>query len=174
MNIVTKNGDQGMTRDAQGKEMPKNALLMMVMGEVDELNGLLGVARLYLKNSTVKAAVREIQEILVSVLAELAGVPPKQTEVEHWINGAAVDHITEKCEALSSALDIEPLFIIPGDQESSAFLDYARAIARRCERTMVALDSENKIKGSSLAIWMNRLSDYLWLLARQEEAEPTN
>jgi cob(I)alamin adenosyltransferase len=62
-------------------------------------------------------------------------------------------------------------FIIPGGTPVAAHIDVARAVARRCERRVVALAEEGEIDNPALIVWMNRLSDYLWLLARREEGE---
>jgi len=64
-------------------------------------------------------------------------------------------------------------FILPGSSLSSAYLDYARTVARRCERKAVSLWKKKEVNNQTLVIWLNRLSDFLYILARAGEKQPT-
>ena len=74
------------------------------------------------------------------------------------------------CRALESRVDMPADFVVPGGALASAHLDLARAVARRCERRLVRLYDNGDLRDERVLAWMNRLSDYLWLLARSEDA----
>jgi cob(I)alamin adenosyltransferase len=167
--IVTGYGDDGRTHLASGERISKDAPCLEACGDVDELNSHLGIVRCHIKHDDTRRALLTIQMGLFDIAAELVTAPGKTlTGIKH-VNQERIQMLTERCRELESQLNLPDDFIIPSDNIAAAHLDYARAIARRCERKMVGLFRKKLLINKHLIIWMNRLSDYLWLLARFEE-----
>ncbi|PKL06045.1 MAG: ATP:cob(I)alamin adenosyltransferase [Spirochaetae bacterium HGW-Spirochaetae-9] len=164
MSIITRTGDEGDTGLWSGERIAKDDLRVEAYGTIDELSSALGVARHLCLQDEVLYAIEDLQRILFRVAGELASV------------GVAFDRpITAKDEEKLSArtTSIEeriPLkgFVLPGMTAGSAALDLARTIARRAERRVVALAKREEVS-SELRKFLNRLSDYLFMLARAEE-----
>ena len=116
-----------------------------------------------------REAILAVQRDLFKVGSELATAPVQAAALPDRINGEAVSHIEEKSRALEASRPMPKDFILPGATLAAAHLDQARAVARRCERRVAALHRNGWCRNEHLLVWMNRLSDYLWLLARSEE-----
>lgn len=164
MGIVTKTGDDGSTSLFSGERVSKNDIRIEVLGAVDELSCLLGFAACAAGRSETASSLRSLQEILSRVGGELASAA-----------GAFRDSIqSDEIEALERAIEsLEPQyapegFILPGNNESSARIHLARTAARRLERRLVSMAEEHAVS-DTVRRWLNRLSDYLFLLARSEE-----
>jgi len=170
--ITTGQGDKGFTRLLSGEDVPKDAPPLEALGDLDELVSVLGVARLHAARPETREAILAVQRELFKVGSELATAPVQAAALPDRINGEAVSHIEEKSRALEASRPMPKDFIIPGATLAAAHLDQARAVARRCERRLVALHRSGWCRNEHLLAWMNRLSDYLWLLARSEE-EPS-
>lgn len=166
--VTTRTGDRGMTGLADGSRLSKSASIVEAIGAVDELNTAIGVLIAEvssLKNSPqvgeLAAELQDIQHSLFEIGAELA-LPGNMKLSE--------DDVLE-IEALSKLYNakLEPLeeFILPGTGRVAAWCHYCRAIARRAERNIVEveLSGEFEINPHTLA-WVNRLSDYLFIIAR--------
>lgn len=167
MTIVTKTGDKGTTGLFGGQRVSKDDPRIHAYGDVDELNAVLGViiAQPNL-HEDMKRQLLRIQNILFRMGADLA------TPMEN--NAAKVprmeqEHIAE-IEGWIAVLEQElpPLqsFILPGGTEAASFLHLARTITRRSERWTVSLAAKEEI-GPHVVIYLNRLSDYLFLLAEK-------
>ncbi|NCC53166.1 MAG: cob(I)yrinic acid a,c-diamide adenosyltransferase [Spartobacteria bacterium] len=167
--IVTGIGDDGQTTLASGERISKDAPCLNACGDVDELTSQLGLARCHVKHEETHRAILTIQMSLFDLAAELVTAPGKTLTGVKPIDEERVAILTERCHELESELTLPDGFIVPSDNLASAHLDCARATARRCERKMVGLFREKLLKNKYAVIWMNRLSDYLWLLARFEE-----
>lgn len=160
--VYTKTGDAGETSLVDGSRVKKSDLRVAAYGDVDELNSLLGVARVGLQDQQLDDALGKIQNELFVVGADLAS--PLTIQVPR------VDetHISEM-ELLIDLLleELEPLreFILPGGTQFGATLHLARCVARRAERNIVALMAEHEINPHSLT-YLNRLSDLLFVMAR--------
>lgn len=138
-------------------------------GELDELVSALGVARAHSRRRRVKAAVRDLQERLFRVASEAACTPANASRLKGRIGSADVRKLDALCARLESGAKLPVCFVVPGDDAAAAHLDLARAVARRCERRIVALSRGRRLKNPHVLAWLNRLSDALWLLARYEE-----
>lgn len=171
--ITTKKGDQGTSRLFSGEEVPKNSPRLEAYGDIDELGALLGIARFHAKNAETKSALLFIQRSLFTVSSELATTKDKLNRLAKRVDSDMLKEIEEKREALEKSVKIPNGFVIPGNSLATAHIEHARTVARRCERKIVALFREKTIENELLLIWLNRLSDYLYLLARAEEDEPT-
>lgn len=164
MKIYTKTGDRGDTGLFGGPRVRKDDPRIEAYGTVDELNAALGLVRCERLDGPLDALLANIQSELFNVGAELA-TPDPQRLGTHTI---ATEHIAR----LEAAIDqhevkLEPLkaFILPGGTRSAALLHLARTVCRRAERRLVTLADREAIS-ADLMIYLNRLSDLLFVLAR--------
>jgi cob(I)alamin adenosyltransferase len=139
---------------------------------VDELESLLGVARLYCEKEENKENVLYVQRALFTVNAELATAPDKLGGLPHRVDADFLKVLEEKRAALEETIEVPRGFVVTGGTIASAYLDYARSVARRVERKIIRLLREGAINNKYILIWFNRLSDYLYLLARSEGGKP--
>lgn len=165
MSIITRTGDDGDTGLWSGERVGKDDLRVEAYGTIDELSSALGVARHLCFLDEVLRAIEELQRILFRVAGELAsvGIP-----FDRPITAADEEKISEKTISLEERIPLRG-FVVPGMTSGSAALDVARTIARRAERRVVALSRKEEVS-SDLRKFMNRLSDYIFMLARAEEA----
>jgi cob(I)alamin adenosyltransferase len=173
ISITTRSGDDGSTSLFSGERVPKDHARTSAYGDVDELTSVLGVARAAAERKEVRDALRDVQESLFLVGAELATTPEHLDRLAERVDEAMVKELDRRREALESAIDMPSGFIIPGGTLAAAHIDHARTLARRCERHVVTLQREGAVDNPHLGVWLNRLSDTLWLLARREEGEAT-
>ena len=173
--IYTGTGDSGHTGLGDGSRRSKSDARIAAIGDVDEANCAVGLARFETHNTTDKAlaaielVLARIQNDLFDLGADLC--LPKATEEAP---GAALRVVKSQVEALEHAIDalnakLGPLrsFVLPGGTRASAFLHQARAICRRAERSIVTLASiEGEEVGEVALAYINRLSDYLFVAAR--------
>ena len=164
--IYTRTGDDGKTSLGDGKRLPKDHARVAAMGGVDEANAALGVAILHMDDAGVREHLRRIQNDLFDVGADLAlpGRPNEETKPLR-ISEEQVSRLEHEIDAYNA--DLAPLdsFVLPGGSEASAYLHLARTVARRAERDMVRLASEEALN-PNLIRYVNRLSDLLFVLAR--------
>lgn len=145
----------------------------MAYGDLDELVSVLGVARCQAVRAEVRAEILVLQRDLFSIGAELATALDHVNLLKHRIGPAELAAFEARRAALEAQIEMPDGFIIPGGSGSlgAAHLDHARTIARRLERRTVTLARANLVDNPNLLVWLNRLSDYLWLLARREEGQ---
>lgn len=171
MSITTKRGDKGFTDLLFGGKVSKGDPQIEALGAVDELNANLGIARVLLDGEIAKA-VDQIQEWLVTLMGELA--MPFGKEIEYEKAGFGRISITEIqwLEDWSASIEKEEKFkgwLRPGERggERSARIHLARTVARRAERR--SWDVVDEVASAEVRIFLNRLSDVLWLLASASE-----
>jgi cob(I)alamin adenosyltransferase len=164
--VYTKSGDGGETGLGDGSRVPKDAPRVEAYGEVDELNAVIGLVTATCPDCPEAALLRGVQNDLFDVGADLC-VP--QTESEE-VKGLRV--VPAQYERLEQAIDrlnegLQPLrsFVLPGGTPAAAYLHLARTVCRRAERAVVALTRSAKVNPHAL-IYLNRLSDFLFVLAR--------
>lgn len=160
--VYTKTGDAGETSLVDGSRVSKADLRVAAYGDVDELNSWLGLARVGLTDQQFDEALGKIQNELFVVGADLAS--PLTIQVPR----ADETHITEMEQLIDLLLEeLEPLreFILPGGTSLGATLHLARCVARRAERSIVALAATDEINPNALT-YINRLSDLLFVMAR--------
>jgi len=155
--IYTRTGDDGRTGMADGRRVAKDDLLVQAIGEVDELNSQLAVLSCHLPDK-FKDAITTIQNELFNVGAEL-------TLGEAMIKQEHVDWLEISLDALNLSLTPLKEFILPGGGLAASHCHVARAICRRTERSLVSLDRQVSLD-QYLKAYINRLSDYLFVLAR--------
>ena len=171
MKIYTKTGDRGETGLFGGPRVSKDAPRIEAYGTVDELNSLLGVTRAQQVPADVDALLQQIQNDLFALGAQLATPDP----AAHHTGMVGSPQIV----ALEKAIDrfeerLEPLtqFILPGGTPAAAHLHLARTVCRRAERRVVTLAREsNEPIAVEIIVYLNRLSDLLFVLARAVNRE---
>lgn len=162
--ITTKVGDQGQTALGDGTMVPKNHLRVAAYGEVDELNSLLGVAILSVDDAGQKV-LQTIQNDLFDLGADLC-VPESPEAVGRLrITPDYVVRLETTMEIYQAPLKPLTSFILPGGTPASAWLHLARTVCRRAERAIVTLSLSETINPQA-TIYLNRLSDLLFVLAR--------
>ncbi|MGH9940484.1 MAG: cob(I)yrinic acid a,c-diamide adenosyltransferase [Blastocatellia bacterium] len=160
--VYTKSGDAGETSLVDGSRVSKADPRVVAYGDVDELNSLLGIARAGLADRQLNDALGKIQNELFVVGADLA------SPLEIRVPRVEEEHVAEMERLIDLLLEeLEPLreFILPGGTQLGATLHLARAVARRAERSVVALTAQSGINDRAL-IYLNRLSDLLFVMAR--------
>jgi cob(I)alamin adenosyltransferase len=157
--IATRTGDDGTTGLADGSRVPKSALRVVAMGDVDELNSQLGVLLCEPLPDDVRTLLQQIQHELFNLGGELS--LPGQT----LLKAEAVAALDTALERHNATLPPLAEFILPGGTRSAAIAHVARTVARRAERTLVALAAADAINAAPRQ-YLNRLSDLLFVLAR--------
>lgn len=170
--ITTKTGDRGTTRLFSGEEVPKHASRVEALGTVDETVSALGVARAAAQRIETRDAIRQVQKDLFAVGAEIATSLDALDLLSRRVDDALLADLEARRDRLEAQTPWPQGFVVPGANPASAHIDHARAVARRLERRVTSLVDEGVIANRTLLVWMNRLSDYLWLLARSEEERP--
>lgn len=170
MKIYTRTGDGGETGLFGGGRVRKDHLRVVAYGTVDELNAQLGWAVTVLADDGVRARVEALQHDLFAIGAHLSA-PPKEDGRPHPHLPALPTGRVEEMEAWMDAADAElpPLreFVIPGGTPGAAALHVARTVCRRAERAVVHLHTTNEVE-PGVEMYLNRLSDLLFVLARLE------
>jgi len=164
--ISTKRGDKGSSSTYSQEIYGKDHIVFETLGTMDELSAFLGLTYHHTKYEHIKG----IQKTLQAINALIATTPTS----EHYaalrqVNDQDIQFIEDEEEKLLKAKDIEAKFHLPGSDttKSNAFFDYSRTLARRAERTLFKFVSETKREDlSHVLAYMNRLSDLLFLLAR--------
>ncbi len=164
--IFTKGGDQGMTSLGDGKRIAKSDLLIQAIGAVDEANAAIGVARLA-TTGAADDALRRIQNDLFDLGADLSVPPPAggETDDKLRINEPQISRLEQEIEDFTQSLEPLESFILPGGTPGAAHLHLARTITRRAERLVAELAQGRDINPLIL-VYLNRLSDHLFQLAR--------
>ena len=165
MKIYTKTGDTGETGLPGGTRVPKDATVTQVCGTIDELNTVLGLARAARLPDDVDRLLDRIQSQLFDLGAEVARLGAETS--------SACRIVAADARALEEAIDhfdaqLPPLrnFILPGGTGAAAELHFARAVCRRAERWLVGLLREVPVLSAEVLVYLNRLSDLLFVLAR--------
>lgn len=164
MSISTKGGDKGMTSLWSGQRIKKSDIRVESYGTVDELDSHIGEAKHFVKISHIHDILEEIQNKLMRIMGELASVekvfvrPIESSDIDKLTD--CVHHFEEKVKLTG--------FVVPGNTLQSAKLDVCRTIARRAERRIIELNNHTEVNPNIIA-FVNRLSDLLYIMAREEE-----
>jgi cob(I)alamin adenosyltransferase len=166
MKIYTRTGDQGLTSLIGGTRVRKSHLRIDSYGTVDELNSYIGLVSDQPVNASRKAILKEIQDRLFTIGAALASDPDKSTMKIPDLHESDITLLENEIDAMNS--DIPPLkvFVLPGGHQSVSFCHVARTVCRRTERLVIALQEESFVP-DLVIIYLNRLSDYLFVLSRK-------
>ncbi len=168
--IYTRTGDEGTTGLVDGSREAKHSARITAIGEVDEANSVLGWALLCAEGEAA-ADLRRIQNDLFDLGADLATPGEDFAPSNHALRivPSQVVFLEQRIDRLNGALAPLASFILPGGNELAARLHLARTLARRAERAATALAVEAPVNPAAIA-YINRLSDYLFVLARTAAA----
>lgn len=173
MSIATKTGDSGTTGLMYGHRVPKNHPRVEACGTLDELNAALGLARAHATETLVSENLFWIQKSLVDVMGEVGVLPPDLARYEKGGFTLIKPEHTAKLDALVKEIEAQNVsfkhWATPGENKSSAALDVARTVCRRAERRVYDLAAAGELPNAEILIFLNRLSDLLWLFARWTE-----
>jgi cob(I)alamin adenosyltransferase len=173
--VYTKRGDDGSTGLLYGGRVGKDDPRTDTYGTTDEAASVLGVARAHLTADGADewaAAVLRVQRELFVIGAQLA------THTDHWdqltdevsrVTSAMVDRLEVDIDALTDRYPLPKEFVVPGGTVAGAVIDHARTVVRRAERSAVAMRGSGLLPDDLLVRYLNRLSDYLFVLARSVE-----
>jgi cob(I)alamin adenosyltransferase len=173
MSIVTRKGDDGTTGLMYNRRVSKRHPRVEAYGTVDELNAALGLARAAARQDSLREQLLGIQKDLVTVMGELATLAedlPRYVKDGYTIVGP---ELTAKLDAMARDLEAQNIsfkgWATPGANSAAAGLDLARTVGRRAERHICALQEDGQLANPQIVMFLNRLSDVLWLLARWAE-----
>ncbi len=166
MKIYTKKGDKGHTSLFGGTKIEKNHNRLHAYGTVDELNSVLGVVLTHTVSSIGKEILNEIQNQLFTLGADLATPLSKEDKVER-IGNSHIERLEGWIDTLDEKLPPLTAFILPGGTPAAAELHHARTVCRRAERFTVETKTTDDVNDAAI-IYLNRLSDLLFVMARFE------
>lgn len=161
--IYTKTGDSGKTGLCSGERISKADLRIECIGLIDEVNSIMGLAKAFSKEEKLTKDLEVIQQYLFNTGADIAGSKLTITPELVRILENRIDNYETNLEPLRE-------FILPGGNKSSALLHHARTTCRRTERNLIRLNQKEKVNPSVL-IFINRLSDLLFVMARSSNTE---
>ena len=167
MGIYTRKGDKGKTSDLSGHEVSKNSTSIHFIGTADELNCHLGLIKAMISNEDSDQSTRdfleEIQKNLVIIMSHVSNI----TNSNFFLSDDEVAILEKEIDRLSASLPKQTMLIVPGKSVIEAQIQIARAVARRAERLFFAVGEEQPLCPEAGA-YLNRLSDYLFILSQQE------
>ncbi|UKJ05914.1 cob(I)yrinic acid a,c-diamide adenosyltransferase [Solitalea lacus] len=166
MKIYTKTGDKGTTALIGGTRVAKHHLRIDSYGTVDELNSYIGLIRDQQISEAYKSILKEIQDRLFTVGASLASDPNKSKMIIPDLHESDITLLEKEMDEMNSQLPELRHFVLPGGHTTVSFCHLARTVCRRAERLVVELAEDGTV--NELVIkYLNRLSDYLFVLARK-------
>jgi cob(I)alamin adenosyltransferase len=170
MKIYTKTGDDGTTSLFSGGRVPKTHLRVEAYGTVDELNSVLGVARTSSPSSQTNRWLEQVQRQLFHLGADLATPLDATAEWVVRMDADKVSWLEARVDEMTAALPPLRSFILPGGSSAAAHIHVGRTVCRRAERIVVALQEYEPV-GEQVLPYLNRLGDFLFVLARWENMQ---
>jgi cob(I)alamin adenosyltransferase len=170
MKIYTRTGDNGTTSLFSGGRVPKYHLRVESYGTLDELNSVIGAARAQNLTPQADAYLEQIQNDLFHLGADLATPLDAPTSYVVRMTPEKIEWLESAIDTLTASLPPLKQFVLPGGTPAAAFLHIARTICRRAERLAVELAEQEPI-GDQVVPYINRLSDFLFTLARFENLQ---
>ena len=175
MSIVTKRGDRGTTALMYNRQVSKCHPRVEAYGAVDELNATLGLARAAAEHDLLRQRLATIQKDLVRLMGELATAVEDLPRYVKDGHEPVASSMTDRLESLVGKIEAAKVspgdWATPGANVASAALDLARTVCRRAERRACALQDAGQLQNPEIIVYLNRLSDLLWLFARWVEAK---
>jgi len=165
MKIYTKTGDTGETGLYGGTRVPKDEIRVEACGMVDELNACIGTARCQIRDEEINTILHRIQNELFDVGADLATIDAHPKASSMRIPPTLTPELEREIDRFEDQLPPLKNFVLPGGSTGGAAIHLARTVCRRAERCVVALAKEEAVNPEVL-IYLNRLSDLLFVLAR--------
>ena len=165
MKIYTKTGDKGITSLIGGTRVPKSSLRIECYGTVDELNSYIGLVRDQDVNANRRPLLKEIQDRLFTIGSALAADPEKSKMKLPDLHASDVTLLEEEMDRFNLDLPELRAFILPGGHPAVSHTHVARCVCRRAERLVIHL-SEESFVADLVVVYLNRLSDFLFVLSR--------
>jgi len=167
MKIYTKSGDQGKTSLIGGTRVPKSHIRIETYGTVDELNSFIGLLNDLVVDTKINTDLKEIQDRLFTVGSSLACDPEKDSALKiPDLKEVDITGLESAMDAMNEVLAPMKSFIIPGGHQAISTAHVARCVCRRAERWCVNMQEEDLFVETLVIKYLNRLSDYLFTLAR--------
>lgn len=166
MKVYTKKGDSGTTQLIGGTRVPKSSLRIEAYGTIDELNSHIGLIRDQEINPIYKTQLIEIQDRLFTIGSSLAADPEKSSMKIPDLLETDITFLEESMDEMDESLPEMKFFVLPGGHTTVSYCHIARCICRRAERIIVSL-SEHEYVNEHVFKYINRLSDYLFVLSRK-------
>ena len=165
--IYTKTGDKGGTSLIGGVRVPKNHIRIESYGTVDELNSFIGMVNDMCNNAPISEQIREIQDRLFTIGSVLATDPGKEIKMKlPDLHDTDVTWLEQRIDEMNEVLPEMRSFILPGGNLAASTCHVARCVCRRAERICVSMQEHNEHIPPLIIQYLNRLSDYLFVLAR--------
>lgn len=165
--IYTKTGDKGSTSLIGGVRVPKSHIRIESYGTVDELNSYIGMVNDMANNEKISEWLRAIQDRLFTIGSVLATNPDKEVKMKlPDVHEADVTWLEQRIDEMNEVLPEMRSFILPGGQLASSTAHVARCVCRRAERICVAMHEQDEYIPELVIKYLNRLSDFLFVLAR--------
>ena len=165
MKIYTKTGDKGQTSLVGGTRVSKTELRIEAYGTVDELNSYVGLVRDQAVNNDRKDILKEIQDRLFTIGSILASEPEQTKKRIPDLHENDIELLEKEMDRMDESLEPMRFFILPGGHQSVSFGHLARTVCRRAERVVIRLSQETEVDDLVIR-YLNRLSDYLFVLCR--------
>lgn len=172
--VYTKFGDAGETSLLYGGRVSKNSPNTEAYGITDEAVSAMGLARALTSDQKVNEMLRDLQRELFTIAAELATDPDKyELFQQHFkpVTAEMVENLEKAIDSLEEEFTMPTVFILPGGSPASAAIDLARCIIRTSERRVVAMAEQDMLTNGLIMSYLNRLGDFLFVLARYEDRE---
>ena len=166
MKIYTKTGDQGTTGLFGGARVPKHHIRIESYGTVDELNSYIGLIRHRDIDKHYADVLGEVQDRLFTIGSILASDPSKSNLKVPDLHLSDIEFLEKEIDAMNEVLPEMRFFVLPGGNDTVAFCHVARCVCRRAERLAVLLNEKEPIE-PLVIIYLNRLSDHLFVLGRK-------
>jgi cob(I)alamin adenosyltransferase len=166
LKIYTKTGDKGQTSLLGGTRVPKNHIRIEAYGTVDELNSWIGLLRDSVINEHAKEILIKVQDRLFTMGSSLASDPVKSKVKIPHLSEEDITIFEKEIDAMDAQLPPMKNFVLPGGHQTVSYCHVTRCVCRRAERRVIHL-AENEQVDELVIKYLNRLSDYLFMLARK-------
>jgi cob(I)alamin adenosyltransferase len=173
MKIYTRTGDDGTTSLSEGRRVPKSNIRVESYGSVDELISWIGMLRSFAENEKRRKVLIHIQDQLMICAAILSSDPKENKGRKFMPASDAITLLEKEIDKMESTLPTLENFILPGGNQIVSYCHIARCVCRRAERTVLNLNETEKIP-EIIFKYLNRLSDYLFVLSRKLSFELDN
>ena len=169
MGIRSGKGDAGFTDLLFNRRISKDSADILAIGDLDELNSYLGLIKNKSRSRKDRAILEKIQHGICVIASEIAVGTERKKKLGPLLQENDTDWIKLEICNLENGFHLERCFSLPGGSELSSFLDIARAVARRAERSVVSLLNREKVKNKNALSYLNCVSDILFIMAREKE-----
>lgn len=164
--VYTKTGDKGITSLIGGTRVKKSDIRINSYGTVDELNSFIGLLVTYIEEQETINLLTEMQNVLFNIGCNLAmGDNFKKELKESVVTNKLIENVEKAIDRMQAAIPELKSFVIPGGSRSASIAHVCRTVCRRAERLIIALDETSEVDKNLLA-YINRLSDYFFILSR--------